>query len=76
MKASYLLVLQEVKNPLEVTELQHKLRGRPLKLGDYDSKVKDYIHALRLVCGIVNRSIVVAAATGIIEHLHPSRLSV
>ena len=75
MKASYLRVLEEVKDPLKVTELQHKLRGRPLKLGEYDGMVKDYIHALRLAGGIVNRSIVVAAATGIIEHLDPSRLS-
>lgn len=37
--------------------------------------VKDYVHALRLAGGIVNRSIVVAAATGIIQHLDPSRLS-
>ena len=72
MKASYLHVLEQVKDLLKVTELQHKLRGLPLKLGEYDCMVKDYVHALRLAGGIVNRSIVVAAATGIIE-LHVSQ---
>ena len=74
MKSNYLRVLEKAKDPVE---LPHQLRGRPLKLGNYDGMVKEYIHALRLAGGIVNRSIVVvAAATGILEHLDPSRLTV
>ena len=73
MKSNYLRVLKKGKDPLEVKHLPHQLRGCPLKLGDYDDMVKEYIHALCLSGGIVNRSLV-AAATGILEHLGPSRL--
>ena len=75
MKSIYLRELESEKDPLEVTQLPHQLRGHPLKLGEYDGMVKENIHALRRAGGIVNRSIVVAAATGILEHLDPSRLS-
>ena len=40
--------------------------GRQLKLGEYDGMVREYIHALRLAARIVNRTIIVAAATGIL----------
>ena len=68
-------VLEKAKDPVEVRQLPHQLRGRPLKVGNYYGMVEEYIHALRLVGGIVNTSIVVAATTSILEHLDPSRLS-
>ena len=43
-------------------------RGRLLKLGDLDSNVQDYIRKLRVSGGVVNRAIVIAATTGIVEY--------
>ena len=40
-----------------------------MELGQYDATVKGYIHSLRLAGGIVNRSIVVAAAKGMVCHV-------
>ena len=57
-----------------VTQLEHGLRGRPLKLGDLDSNVQDYIRKLRLSGGVVNRAIVIAAAKGIVEYNKPELL--
>ena len=57
-----------------VTRLDHGLRGRSLKLGDLDSCVQDYIRKPCLSREVVNRSIVIAAARGIIEHNKPSLL--
>jgi hypothetical protein len=48
-----------------VSQLNHGLRGRPLKLGDLDSNVQDYIRNLRLSGGVVNRAIVIATAKGL-----------
>ena len=50
------------------------LRGRPLMLRDYDQDVSNYIKSLREAGGIVNRSIVVAAAKGILSHKNPGLL--
>ena len=75
MKSNYICVLEKAKDQVEVRQLPLQLRGCPLKLWNYDGMVKEYIHALRCTGGIVNRSIVVVAATGILEHLDPSRLS-
>ena len=48
-------VLEKAKDPVEVRQLPHQLlRGRPLKVGNYDGMVEEYIHALRFVGGIVN----------------------
>ena len=55
MKSNYLRMLEKAKDPVEVRQLPHQLRGRPLKLGNYDGMVKEYIHALRLAGGIINR---------------------
>ena len=41
-------------------------------LGDYDKEVVKYVQCLRKAGGIVNRSIVVAAAKGIVSHWNPS----
>ena len=42
--------------------------GRPLLIGDFDSKVADYLHELRCTGGIVNHNIIIAAAEEIISH--------
>ena len=75
MKKAYLCALKSVPDPDEIVSLPHASVGRPLLLGDeLDTKVAEYIHALRLAGGIVNRSIVQAAAKGIVAHSNPSRL--
>ena len=75
MKTAFLKEMKKTNDPSTIRELPHKPKGRPLKLGDsYDMKVQNYIRNLRLAGGIVNRSIVVAAAMGILEHLDPSCL--
>ncbi len=74
MKKAYLKQLDEVKFPEQRKKLPHSSRGRPLKLGEYDDIVKEYVHHLRLADGIINRSIVIAAARGILSHLAPARL--
>ena len=56
MKAKYLGMLKRGMDPLDVKQLPHGLRGRPLKLGDDDAMVKQYIHSLRLASGIVSGS--------------------
>ncbi len=73
MKA-YLKQLDKVKFPEQIKKLPHSSRGRPLKPGEYDDIVKLYVHHLRLAGGIINRSIVIAAARGILSHLAPARL--
>ena len=64
------LYKSELKNSTdgEVMELHHKSRGRPLMLGALDQKVQEYIKALRNNGGIVNKTIVICAAIGIVEH--------
>ena len=57
-----------------IARLEHGLRGRPLKLGDLDSNVQDYLKKLRVAGGVVNRAIVIAAAKGIVEHHNPAML--
>ena len=63
-KKAYCSALSKTKSDEPVTRLEHGLRGRPLLLGDLDSKVQQYLRKLRLAGGIVNRAIVIAAATG------------
>ena len=53
-KTAYLKMLESVDDPDEIQKLPHGLRGRPLKFGEYDDKVKQYIHKLRLAGSIVN----------------------
>ncbi|KAK3084641.1 hypothetical protein FSP39_016716 [Pinctada imbricata] len=50
-------------------------RGRPLKLGSFDSEVCDYITNLRKSGGVVNRRIVIAATKGIVMAKDRSLLS-
>ena len=75
IKKAYYKALREKRNPEPVNVLKHGLRGRPLKLGSLDPVVQNYIRKLRLAGGIVNRSIVIAAATGIVEHNNPALLT-
>ena len=43
-------------------------------LKEYDAEVAKYVGSLRVAGGIVNRSIVIAAAKGIVSHGNPSLL--
>lgn len=76
LKSEYLLKMNEMvkrggKNDEEVVpvvkSLPTKDQGRPLLLGqELDKSVQDYVNALRKVGGVVNTTIVVAAAEGIV----------
>ena len=72
MKKTYLSKLSEERNPDKITSLPHAARGRPLMLGSYDRDVASYMQSLRIAGGIVNHSIVVAAAKGIVYHKNPA----
>ena len=61
---------------LIVNRLSTKPRVRPLLLGeDLDKAVQDYIGAMRTVGGVVNTTIVMAAAEGIVSARDVSKLS-
>lgn len=51
-----------------ITSLPRSPRGRPLKIGEYDGAVCEYIRNLRAAGGVVNSRIVLAAARGLIQH--------
>ena len=54
-------------NPVEIKSLPSKHQGRPLLLGkELDQAIQEYIKNLRAVGGVVNISIVIGAARGII----------
>ena len=75
IKSAYLRKLRSEKDPNNNVALPHGSVGRPLLLGKaLDSKVAEYIKALRIAGGIVNRSILVAAAKGIVMHESPAQL--
>ena len=58
-----------------VVSLPTKPQGRPLLLGqELDKAVQDYIEALRVAGGVVNSTIIVAAANGIVSAKDPSLL--
>ena len=71
MKKSYYKALKKNPKGEPVTRLEHGLREHPLKLVNLDSNVLDYIQKLKVAVGIVNRAIVIAVATGIVEHHNP-----
>ncbi|KAK3089336.1 hypothetical protein FSP39_002806 [Pinctada imbricata] len=54
------------KSTVDLTTMPKSPRGRPLKLGSFDSEVCDYITNLRKSGGVVNRRIVIAATKGIV----------
>ena len=71
----YLQKLTSTLNPADITSLPHAALGRPLLVGnELDAEIAKYIGGLRLAGGIVNRSIVVAGAKGIIAHKNPALL--
>ena len=75
MKRVYLDKLKVVKDPARIVSLPHASLGRPLLVGtSLDAKIADYIRALRQAGGVVNRSILIAAATGIVCHENPGLL--
>ena len=49
-----------------VVELPPKKRGRPLLLQDLDGQVQEYVRKLRLAGGVINTTVVLAAAKGIV----------
>ncbi len=57
----------------EITALQKK-RGRPLLLGDIDSRVQTYLKKLRDSGGVINSRIVMSAAKGLVLYYNPSLL--
>jgi hypothetical protein len=73
LKTCYLNALKSTGNE-SVSTLEHGNRGRPLHLGAIDRDVIDYVKKLRAAGGIVNKSIIIAAATGIVKHKRPSLL--
>ena len=73
-KLYYLSLKENGGNPDKVTFPDHGSRGRPLKLGKLDNKVQMYVKKLRAAGGIVNKTVVISAATGIVEALDPSLL--
>ena len=60
---------------VSVSALPKKVSGRPLLLGeDLDATVREFVESLRKVGGVVNTSIVMAAAEGIVAAKNPSLL--
>ena len=57
-----------------VTSLPQAKRGRPLMLGELDTRVQTAIRRIRADGGTVNRHITLATATGIIKQRKPSLL--
>ena len=75
IRKSYLQQVAKAVDPAKVISLPSNARGRPLLLGPIlDGCVRDYVEATRLAGGIVSRSIVVAAAKGIVRSKEPSLL--
>ena len=75
MNKAYFQKLKSVPDPADINSLPHAALGRPLLVGsEIDADIAEYIRALRLAGGIVNRSIVQAAAKGNIVHKNAALL--
>ena len=75
MKKAYLQKLKSVPDPVDITSLPHATLGRPLLVGsELDADIAEYARSLCLAGGIVNRSVVQAAAKGIISHRNAALL--
>ena len=62
--------------PIIITELETKPRGRPLLLGvELDTLVQEFINNLRAASGVVNATIVMGAAEEIISYRDAFKLS-
>ena len=68
MKKAYLFMLKKEKYPDKIKSLLHAARGRPLLLRGYNKDVASCIKSLQEAGGIVNCSIVIAAAKGIVSY--------
>ena len=75
-KRVYLTKVKTGSDPDSITSFPNRSLGRPFLIGEFDDQVFEYIKQLRAAGGIVNRNIVIAAATGIISHKKPSLLKV
>lgn len=63
-------------DPQEISELPTAKRGRPLLLGhELDTQVAEHVLAIRESGGIINRSILLSSAIGIVRHYDRSLLS-
>ena len=57
MKKAYFLKLKSVLDPADTSSLSHAALGRPLLVGsELDADIVEYVRALRLTGGIVNRA--------------------
>ena len=75
MKKAYFQKLKSVPDPADITSSPQAALDRPLLVGsELDADIVEYVRALRLARGIVNRSIVQAAAKGIIAHKNAAPL--
>ena len=62
--------------PIVISELETKPRGRPVRLGEQlDSLVQEFLINLRAADGVVNTTVVMGAAEGIISYRDISKLS-
>ena len=62
--------------PIIITELETKPRGRPLLLGvELDTLVQEFVNNLGAAGGAVNTTIVMGAAEGIVSYHDASKLS-
>ena len=72
-KRTYYEQLQSVKDPDAITKLEGKKRRRSSTLPkEMESSLKKYIHKLKLNGGIVNKTIQISAAHGIVEYYNRS----
>ena len=55
------------KSTSPIKSIPSKRRGRPLILGMVDKKIRDFLIALRQRGGVVNSTIAIAAAKGLIQ---------
>ena len=63
------------KNQLQtVVTLPKQPRGAPLLLGEHDAKVVDWVRNVRMLGGVINKRIVMAAAQGIMQKFARNRL--
>ena len=73
-KRAYLERLKSTPDPDTITSLPTAAHGRPLLIGRFGDDVYDYITRLRQSGGVVNSTILIAAAKGIITHKNSSHL--
>ena len=76
MVTDYKKKLVQAPQDEDITELPPAKRGRPLLLpAELDIKVCNHLKALRDAGSVVNRTIIIATARGIVTHINPALLS-